>query len=105
MPFSSITTRDRLTATLCATDRLTAILWEKTSPGVVPHSKERRRGTARLCRKNLPIYERSHMQFHNYNCSTRQAVQVRLPESCRLSPLQPIEDQSQGWGIDCHLGT
>ena len=35
---------------------LTATLWVKPSPGVVPHSKERRRGAARLCLKNLPFY-------------------------------------------------
>jgi hypothetical protein len=32
---------------------LTAILWVKPSLGVMPHSKERRRGAARLCLKNL----------------------------------------------------
>jgi hypothetical protein len=35
----------------------------------------------------------------------QQALWVRLPESRRLSPLQPVENQSRGWGIGCHLGT
>ena len=35
----------------------------------------------------------------------KQALWVRLPESRRLSPLQPVENQSRGWGIGCHLGT
>ena len=47
-----IATPDRLTATLCATDRLTARLCAKASADLVPHRKERRRGTARICEKN-----------------------------------------------------
>ena len=47
-----IATPDRLTATLCATDRLTARLYAKASADLVPHRKERRRGTARICEKN-----------------------------------------------------
>ena len=58
--FSSAPASDRLTATLCTTNGLVASLWEKASPGVVPHSKERRGDTARLCRKNVPPYARSH---------------------------------------------
>ena len=50
--FLAITPPYRLTATLCATDRLTATVGEKASAGVVPHSKERRGGTARICEKN-----------------------------------------------------
>ena len=50
--FLAITPPYRLTATLCATDRLTATVGEKASAGVVPHRKERRGGTASICEKN-----------------------------------------------------
>src|SRR5260370_10955876 len=49
-------TRDRLTATLCLSGRLTARLWVKPPPGVVADRKERRQGMAKICLKNWPIY-------------------------------------------------
>src|SRR6266571_5138411 len=42
---SLASTRDRLTATLCLSGRLTARLWVKPLPGIVADSKERRQGT------------------------------------------------------------
>ena len=59
--FFAITTQNRLTARLCATGRLTARLCEKMSSGVVPHRKERRESTARICLTDAArIWEKSH---------------------------------------------
>ena len=66
-----IATPDRLTATLCATDRLTARLCAKASADLVPHRKERRRGTARICEKNSATCpEKSHVSSHFPSCGS-----------------------------------
>jgi len=50
----------------------------------------------------LALFTKIHLQFVS---PLERGVQGRLLDSRRLSPLQPVENQSRSWGIRGHLGT
>ena len=86
-----IATPDRLTATLCATDRLTARLCAKASADLVPHRKERRRGTARICEKNSATCpEKSQLLPYATTGLSRIAGRCLIGATPRGQPRTPV---------------